>query len=181
MTTPPTPTRPDAASPSSQPLQRAVSSLVDDANAVRAAAVAFEGSAVDAEHHYAEEVSATLALLEIDLTLARGALATQLADNSDELHDSVKELADAARGWLDGLQVQADLGRMNARDRAGELTRRIEHSAAAIRRVAATAAESVGGDLSEVRRSALDGIHEIRRAVADTANALRATTREDGA
>lgn len=155
------------------PLEEAVAALVEDAREVRAAATVFEGSAAEAEQRYADEVATTLAEMELDLSIARAALDAQLADSTEELHRSVQDAADAGRTWLDELKVQSGLARMEARDRAGIMVRRIDQSSNAVRRAGSRVMDAVEGDLGEMRQIALDGIGEVRRALADTAGALR--------
>jgi len=156
-----------------EPLQRAIKALVADARDVRAAATVYEGSAEEAEQRYADEVGTALAMMELDLSIARAALDAQRADSSEELHASVTEAADAARTWLDELRVRSSLARMEVRDRAGVMGRRIDHSSAAVRRAGERVLDAVGGDLDEMRHAALHGIGEVRQALSDTATALR--------
>ena len=155
------------------PLERAVATLVEDARAVRAAATVFEGSAARSEQRYADEVATTLASMELDLSMARAALDAELADDAEELNRSVQEAADAGRTWLDELKVQSRLARMEARDRAGVLVQHIDKSSAALRHAGSRVVDAAAGDVDDLRQIALDGIGEVRRALGDTAAALR--------
>lgn len=155
------------------PLERAVSALVEDAREVRAAATVFEARAEHAEQRYADEVATSLASLELDLSIARAALDAQLADDAEELNRSMQVAADAGRTWLDELKIQSRLARMEARDRAGVLAEHIDHSSAAVRRAGSRVIEAVSGDVEELRQITLDGIGDVRRALSDTAAALR--------
>jgi F0F1-type ATP synthase membrane subunit b/b' len=155
-------------------LDERVSQLVADARHLRKATSAFGDSAHEAEQRYADEVTTTLATLELDLKMARASLDAQGADSSEELRRSMDDVEDAARTWLDELTLQARLGEMEVRDRAGVLGRRIEQARSEARRAASRIAEVVDSDLDETRRVAVHGIREVRDVLGDAASALRA-------
>lgn len=153
-------------------LEAAVSRLFEDARDVRAA-TAVLGDRAPGEQRYADEVATALATLEFDLRAAEAALAARRADTSDDLRTSISEVEEAARTWLDDLSVQARLGRMELRDRAESVAKRLERARGEAQRAIGRVADSVESDLDEMRRVTLTGIREVRGALTDAVAALR--------
>jgi hypothetical protein len=154
-------------------LVRDVERLVTDARHVRAATILLSGAPDEAEQRYADEVAATLSILEFDLRTARAALDARRADSTEDLHHALSEVEDAARSWLDDLGLQARLARMEARDRTDGIARRLERARAEAKRAVIRVSDAVESDLDEMRRVTVHEIGEVRAALRDATMAIR--------
>jgi hypothetical protein len=159
---------------SSEPdaLDDAVARLVEDARDARAAAIVYEGAS-DIESRYADEVATMLATVEVDIDVARTALATRKAGAAAGIHHPMQQLIESTRKWADEMNVQSRLARMEASDRAETISQKAERTAALARHAAGRVSESLEEDLDDLRALALYGIADVRAALDDTVAAIR--------
>ncbi len=157
----------------------ALDRLLQDAREVRAAADLYEADD-DVESGYGDEVAQVLGTMELDLTIARAALTARQAGTSEGLQDAVDQVIEAARHWLQDASVQAELGRMELRDRSDSLNHALDRARGEAARTVDRVGDAVGVDLNETRRAAVESISSIRHAVSDAVTSLR-TRRTDTA
>ena len=159
----------------------AVNRLLDDAREVRAAATRYEADGDgDGDDQYGNEVAEVLGTMELDLTIARAALAARQADTTEGLQDAVDKVIEAARHWVEDASVQTKLGRMELRDRSDAVTHALDRARGEALRTVDRVGDAVGVDLAETRRTAVKSIGSIRHAVTDAVASLR-TERTDTA
>jgi len=154
----------------------AIDRLLEDARAVRTAAAAYEaGGSADG---YGDEIAQVLNTMELDLTIARNALAAREAHTSEDLQKAVNNVIEAARNWLQDASVTASLGRMELRDRSDAVTHALDRARGEAKRTVERVGDAVGVDLTETKSAAIDSIGGIRRAVADAMTSLRSARTE---
>jgi hypothetical protein len=154
-------------------LEASVARLLTDAREVRVAAGTARLSSGADEERYAEEVARLLSELETDLVFARAALDLRRSGDLPSVGDSLESAVGAAQQWLDDAAVQRHLARMEARDRADELTRRVEHVISEVRSLASRSVDGVGADVEQVRSAGLDALRLLGDAVGQAANAVK--------
>lgn len=171
----------DTLSPTTAPdnFAIAVNRLLDDARQVRAAAALYEADGDDGDQ-YGNEVAEVLGTMELDLTIARAALAARQAETTEGLQDAVDKVIEAARHWVEDASVQTKLGRMELRDRSDAVTHALDRARGEALRTVDRVGDAVGVDLAETRRTAVKSIGSIRHAVTDAVASLR-TERTDTA
>lgn len=82
-----------------------------------------------------DDVAALLATVRLEMSMARARRDVELAEDLDDVVAATDAVAAAARRWLDDCVIQGRLARMQPRDRAEILTRRVRAAADEMRLV----------------------------------------------
>jgi hypothetical protein len=142
-----------------------IAQLIQDARDVRSATSVMEGATPANRQRYEDQVARTLAIMEVDLDLARATLSVDQAITLGDLRDTMHEVSEASQGWLDELGVRTHLLAMEARDRADELAHRLDRARGEIRRAVRRIDESVESDIDSMRRLSVRGIRDVATAM----------------
>jgi hypothetical protein len=156
-------------------LEIAVDRLLADSEGVRVAVSALESAGDEATDEYVAEVEEALATMELDLQIARAALAVRTAEEPGAIETRLSELSDVIRGWTEELAVRGRLGSMEVSDRFEEFSRRLERASSVSRSALERLREDLGEDLDGLRASALAALRDTRAALANSAASLRRT------
>ena len=135
--------------------------------------VAGLGDVTVLDEEVAEVIEGTLTVMELDLQVARAAVAVRRAATAEAVQRPLTDLGLAIRRWGDELAVQSRLGGMDLDDRIGEVFSRLERAASSGRAAASRAGEELGEDLEELREAALDTLHDTRRVLGELVGSLR--------
>lgn len=153
----------------------AVDRLLADSEAVRVAVAALESADDEAIDVYVAEVEDALAGMELDLQIARAALAVRVAEDAASIERPMNEVADVLRGWVEEMAVRSRLAGMEATDRLQQLTARLERATSVSRSSVERLGDDLGEDLEGLRSSALASLRDTRVALANAASGLRRT------
>ena len=154
----------------------AVDRLLADSEAVRVAVAALESASDEATEVYVAEVEDALASLELDLQIARAALAVRVAEDAAAIERPMSEVSDVLRGWLEEMAVRSRLAGMEASDRVEQLTVRLERATSVSRSSLERLGDDLGEDLEELRAAALASLRDTRSALT---NAMAGARRRD--
>jgi hypothetical protein len=149
-----------------------VDRLIEDARAVRSATSVLKGAAPANRQRYQDQVARTLAIMEVDLGLARATLFANEASTSEDLRDTMHEVSDATQRWLDELAVRTHLFGMDARDRVDELAHRLDRARGEIRRAVSRIDDAIGSDLDSMRRLTVHSIRDVAAAMRESIEAI---------
>jgi ATP-dependent Zn protease len=153
-------------------IETSVGRLVDDARSVVAATTVLEGAVPENRRRYEDQVCRALTNMEIDLGIARAALEAHDATTSDDLQDTMREIDESARQWLEDLALRARLGEMEINDRTGDVEHRLDRARGEVRRATRRIDDAVESDLDAMRTLALHALRDIRDAVGDSVDAI---------
>jgi hypothetical protein len=151
----------------------AVDRLLADSEGVRVAVASLEAAGDEATEVYVAEVEDALASMELDLQIARAALAVRVADDAASIERPVDEIAEVLRGWFEEMTVRSRLAGMEATDRIQQLTSRLERATSVSRSSVERLGDDLGDDLEELRAAALATLHDTRVALGNAAAAIR--------
>ena len=141
------------------------------------------GSATrDALRTASQEAEADITDLRANLATVRADLRTEVAESRDSYLDALRDLVSSWRARIDELRVQADLGRMDARDEAQADVERAEHQWDELKAKAdqfGDQATEATADLRADVRRLVDDLRETLRKVADRLAAELAAENDD--
>ena len=109
-------------------IESSLDRLAADSKELRAAAAILRGTPTPNRQRYETEICRALATMEVDVGLARAAFEANDAVTSDDLHDTMRQVDESARRWLDDLAVRAHLGRKDFGDRAAQVEHRLDRA-----------------------------------------------------
>lgn len=93
-----------------------------------------------------------------------------------DFQQQVDQLLARWRGWVDGMLVQADLGRMDVRDEAVETLNRVENAWLALKSEAERTGADAGSSAADLRRDTAILLADLRRAARAAIERLKAGT-----
>jgi hypothetical protein len=153
-------------------IEASLDRLAADSKEVRSAAAVLHGTPSPNRQRYETQISRALATMEVDIGLARAAFDANDAVTPDDLHDTMRQVDESARRWLDDLAVRAHLARKEFGDRAAQVEHRLDRARGEVHRATTRIDDAIESDIDAMRVIALHSIREVRDAVGDSVDAI---------
>lgn len=153
--------------------ESALTRLIEESRRTRQAYATIRDQKHQPDQRYCDDIWVSLVMTEFDVSLARAEREVQSASGAKELQSSISAMVDATRGWFDDVAVRSRLARMDARDRTTAVGEHLERAAAEARRVSTRISDALEGDLTDVRRIAMEGIGAVRSSLGGAMHAVR--------